>query len=286
MIHYDLEEQELLCEDRIKEDEKILGESLNIPCDSNYIPRNKLHRTLAAHENAFRKKLYEVHDNQRFLNFYREVEKYILYRQRISRSRREVIETVTGNFDGQYILRNTECNVTYPNFALATFGQVSGNRIVSQVLENNYHTRIPVRDPDFQNGHSEVQIFNQMYGILLNTEVLRNSNFIVLDIHSTLSMCENCYEDAEKLIKKFYNAGKKLQINFSFNAKYGLVRRQDGEKIIQKQIELIDSTSSEFNHIDPQFINNTFISSGSSEYSEEINVARNSLLKSKTVMYR
>ena len=92
-IQNDLAEQELLSEDKITDDEIILGESLNLKYEDKFIPRNKLHRVLAAHENTFRT-IFFKHHNPDFASDYINSAKNILKKQNLNLERNVMIDLI------------------------------------------------------------------------------------------------------------------------------------------------------------------------------------------------
>lgn len=224
-----LAKQELLPEDRITDDEMILGQSFNIPYGDKFIPRNKLHRVLAAHENLFRT-IVLMADNPSFALNYINLAKEILNQQNQNLIRTVMDQVINTNFQGRKILIDeAQNNKTYPNFGIATLAYVEDNLVISQIIKVCKSKR----------GHPHEQIFDQLSEILLETNILNEKKFIILDIHSALGLCKPCFEQAEKLVKKFEEKGIELKINVSYVALYGYEIHQLADKIVQKQIELI-----------------------------------------------
>lgn len=221
-----LAKQRLLLKDKVSGSEMILGQSFNIPYGEKYIPRNKLHRVLAAHENLFRT-VFFLADNPSYAIDYIDSAKKILKYQSKDFDRSDMIEIINSNFQGKKILLGQ--GITYPNFGLATMGYVEDNHVISQIIKV-----CKIRE-----GHPHEQIFAEMREILLHTDILNGRDLIILDIHCALNLCENCFGYAEKLVKDFERKGIELIINVSYTAQYGYKIYQLHNKIIQKQVELI-----------------------------------------------
>lgn len=278
-----LEKNGLAEQDVFPDDERIIGGSFNIATSldttKKYIPRNKLHRVMAAHENIFRTMFYMV-ENPKFAIDY----EFITARNILIKQGKK--KTIEGNFKEIPLLNSK--NFTYPNFAMATLSYIENGKVINQVIKVNNDVAV--------SGHSEEQIFSQVR----NFKLLQEKKYIVLDIHSTLSMCKDCFKKAKKLMNEFEDIT--FVVNVSYLAQY-LDSEEPEEipnKLFQRQIELIFMNVNEpliskgslvtileyfmgslivddSITLDTRFIDNTFFSNCYKNHKINIDYARNLL---------
>ncbi len=274
------EEQEwgLLDYDKTSSEEEILGESFNILYKDKFVPGNKIHKELAGYENQYRKFFYEEDQGLprkaigNFVGFYEEIETKILKQQKEIRVKKKkfkedlyknkgdiqelkdsqkyqdqkkiIAKTIETTIGMPYILavkqEQDQPNNVYPNFAVAKLSYIKNNKIISQLIKINREIKIE--------GHSEKQIFIISAEIIQQKqEKYQNSELVILDVHTALSMCTygntSCYQEANKLIsfiEKLIGEGK-FKIRVSYNFPYSKpVQKGDDENLFQKQIEVVD----------------------------------------------
>lgn len=135
-----------------------------------------------------------------------------------------------------------------PNFATAKFSYVIKDKLyVEDII-------LPIK-PDFDSdeNHSERRIFRE-----IKTKLKENTK-MVLDIHTKLSMCAKCFDNAKELV----NNHKSLTIRISFDQEYYDYYRQKKEienmnlpiiRLIQQHIEFVDNWPSLISYEDGEII--------------------------------
>lgn len=285
-------------------DKRLLENSFNIKYrdTEKWIPRNKLHLVLAAHENTFRTIFYMADDSS-FAKTKIDEFKRILKDQREKKS-------IDKNIAG--LLKNGD--TMYSNFGIATLGYIDATEehVISHIIRVDGYDTSQVfsrHSKEYNVGHSEAKIFDRVYWILEKTDFFENKNYIILDLHSTLSPCRCCYRDAGKLLEKFnakFKNEKTLKINISYTAKDYIPKDEDKIKnVISEQIELAFVKASEprgslvldlqNNFLKPnefddslefdwQLVENAVLSSGWTNYVTAIENARNQLIYRKDLL--